>query len=128
MEGKGYTYFGEVFDRIVRSRRSSQSAFARKAQALGYDYTQSSVSNWVRGVHGAPRDLPTVADVVYGLTEEEWEELGLAYAYGQRLPTREDLEDIREFREFYRRLLESERKASDGVVSEGSPGEADREG
>lgn len=126
MEGKGYTYFGEVFDRIVRSRRSSQSAFARKARALGYDYTQSSVSNWVRGVHGAPRDLPTVADVVYGLTEEEWEELGLAYAYGQRLPTREDLEDIREFREFYRRLLESERKASDGVV--GEPGEADREG
>lgn len=126
MEGKGYTYFGEVFDRIVRSRRSSQSAFARKARALGYDYTQSSVSNWVRGVHGAPRDLPTVADVVYGLTEEEWEELGLAYAYGQRLPTKEDLEDIREFREFYRRLLESERKASDGVV--GEPGEADREG
>ncbi len=126
MEGKGYTYFGEVFDRIVRSRRSSQSAFARKAQALGYDYTQSSVSNWVRGVHGAPRDLPTVADVVYGLTEEEWEELGLAYAYGQRLPTKEDLEDIREFREFYRRLLESEREASGGVV--GEPGEADREG
>ncbi len=126
MEGKGYTYFGEVFDRIVRSRRSSQSAFARKAQALGYDYTLSSVSNWVRGVHGAPRDLPTVADVVYGLTEEEWEELGLAYAYGQRLPTKEDLEDIREFREFYRRLLESERKTSDGVV--GEPGEADREG
>lgn len=126
MEDKGYTYFGEVFDRIVRSRRSSQSAFARKAQALGYDYTQSSVSNWVRGVHGAPRDLPTVADVVYGLTEEEWEELGLAYAYGQRLPTKEDLEDIQEFREFYRRLLESERKASDGVVSD--PGEADREG
>lgn len=123
MEGKGYTYFGEVFDRIVRSRRSSQSAFARKTRALGYDYTQSSVSNWVRGVHGAPRDLPTVADVVYGLTEEEWEELGLAYAYGQRLPTKEDLEDIREF---YRRLLESERKASDGVV--GEPGEADREG
>lgn len=126
MEGKGYTYFGEVFDRIVRSRRSSQSAFARKARALGYDYTQSSVSNWVRGVHGAPRDLPTVADVVYGLTEEEWEELGLAYAYGQRLPTKEDLEDIREFREFYRRLLESEREASDGGV--GELGEADREG
>ncbi len=126
MEGKGYTYFGEVFDRIVRSRRSSQSAFARKARALGYDYTQSSVSNWVRGVHGAPRDLPTVADVVYGLTEEEWEELGLAYAYGQRLPTKENLEDIREFREFYRQLLESQRKASDGVV--GEPGEADREG
>jgi hypothetical protein len=126
LEGKSYTYFGEVFDRIVRSRRSSQSAFARKAQALGYDYTQSSVSNWVRGVHGAPRDLPTVADVVYGLTEEEWEELGLAYAYGQRLSTKEDLEDIREFREFYRRLLESEKRASDGVV--GEPGEADREG
>ena len=126
MEGKGYTYFGEVFDRIVRSRRSSQSAFARKARALGYDYTQSSVSNWVRGVHGAPRDLPTVADVVYRLTEDEWEELGLAFAYGQRLPTKEDLEDIREFREFYRRLLDSERKASQGVA--GEPGEADREG
>lgn len=125
MDGKGYTYFGEVFDRIVRSRSSSQSAFARRARELGYDYTQSSVSNWMRGVHGAPRDLPTVADVVYGLTEGEWEELGLAYAYGQRLP-QEDLEDIREFREFYRRLLEAEKQVPDGGV--GDPGEADREG
>ena len=123
MEGRGYTYFGEVFDRIVRSRRSSQSAFAREARALGYDYTQSSVSNWVRGVHGAPRDLPTVADAIYGLSEEEWEELGLAFAYGQRLPTREDLEDIREFREFYRRLLEAEKEAQ-GT----SPGEDGTEG
>jgi len=112
LEGRGYTYFGEIFDRIVRSRGSSQSAFARKARAMGYDYTQSSVSNWVRGVHGAPRDLPTVVDAVYELSEEEWGELGLAFAYGQRLPTREDLEDIREFRRFYRRLLEAEKGAS----------------
>ncbi len=55
-------------------------------------------------MHGAPRYLPTVADAIYGLSEEEWEELGLAFAYGQRLPAREDLEDIREFREFYTAL------------------------
>ena len=30
--------------------------------------------------------------------------MGLAFAYGQRLPVREDLEDIREFREFYTAL------------------------
>ena len=124
MEGRGYTYFGEIFDRIVRSRGSSQSAFAREARAMGYDYTQSSVSNWVRGVHGAPRDLPTVVDAVYELSEEEWGELGLAFAYGQRLPTKEDLEDIREFRKFYRRLLEAEKEASGR--SSGGSGEAGR--
>ncbi len=116
MGARGYTHFGEVFDRIVRSRRSSQSAFAREARALGYNYTQSSVSNWVRGVHGAPRDLPAVTDAIYGLSEGEWEELGLAFAYGQRLP-KEDLQDIREFRRFYRRLLQEEKEARDADPS-----------
>lgn len=111
MGEKSYTYFGEVFDRIVRSRGSSQSAFARTAQELGYDYTQGSVSNWIRGVHGAPRDLPTVTDRIYGLSKEERLELGLAFAYGQRL-SEEDLEDILEFREFYQRLLETESEAA----------------
>ncbi len=111
MGEKSYTYFGEVFDRIVRSRGSSQSAFARTAQELGYDYTQGSVSNWIRGVHGAPRDLPTVTDRIYGLSKEERLELGLAFAYGQRL-SEEDLEDILEFREFYQRLLEAESEAA----------------
>lgn len=120
MGEKGYTYFGEVFDRIVHSRGSSQSAFAREARGLGYDYTQGSVSNWIRGVHGAPRELPTVADRIYGLSEDEWTELGLAFAYGQR-PTKEDLEDIREFRRFYRRLLDVEATSRDesGGVGQG---------
>ena len=67
----------------MQSRGASQSAFAREAQALGYDYTQSSVLR---------------------ASEEGWEDLGLAFAYGQRLPVGEDLEDIREFREFYTAL------------------------
>lgn len=118
MGDRGYTYFGEVFDRIVRSRGSSQSAFAREARELGYDYTQGSVSNWIRGVHGAPRELPTVADRVYGLSEDEWRELGLAFAYGQR-PTKEDLEDILEFKEFYKRLLDAEGKGDAGEIGRG---------
>lgn len=67
-------------------------------------------------MHGAPRDLPTVADRICGLSEDEWMELGLAFAYGQRLPE-EDLEDIREFMRFYRRLLDAE-AASRGEMGE----------
>lgn len=35
----------------------------------------------------------------------------MAFAYGQRV-SREDLEDVREFRTFYRRMLEEETKGS----------------
>lgn len=105
--GRCYTWFGEVLHGLLRSRGSSQSAFAREARRLGYDYKQNSVSNWMRGVHAAPRDLPGLLDRLYELSEEEWLELGVAFAYGQKL-SREDLEDVRAFRRFYRRMLEEE--------------------
>lgn len=109
METTEYTYFGEVLYRILRSRGSSQSALAREARDEGYDYRQNSVSNWMRGVHPAPRDLPSLMDRLYRLSEDEWLELGLAFAYGQRV-SREDLEDVRRFREFYGRTLEAEHR------------------
>lgn len=112
-DGRGYTWFGEVLNRLLRSRGSSQSAFARESRGLGYDYRQNSVSNWMRGVHAAPRDLPGLLDRLYELSEEEWVELGVAYAYGQKL-SREELEDVRAFRRFYRRMLEDERKGTQG--------------
>jgi hypothetical protein len=111
MDSRGYTWFGEVLHRILRSRSSSQSALAREARERGYDYRQNSVSNWMRGVHAAPRDLPNLLDRLYDLSEEEWVELALAFAYGQRAG-RQDLEDIKEFRAFYRRLLEEETEPS----------------
>jgi transcriptional regulator with XRE-family HTH domain len=114
-EDRGYTWFGEVLYGLLRSRGSSQSAFAREARGFGYDYRQNSVSNWMRGVHAAPADLPWLLDRMYGLSEEEWLEVGLAYAYGQKL-SREVLEDVRRFREFYARVLAAE--------GEGSPGQA----
>ena len=107
MDGRGYTWFGEVLYRILRSHGSSQSAFAREARKLGYDYRQNSISNWMRGVHAAPRDLPTLLEHLYDLSRQEWVELALAFAYGQRT-SRQDLKDVREFRAFYRRLLEEE--------------------
>jgi len=107
MDGRDYTWFGGVLYRILRSRGSSQSALAREARERGHDYRQNSVSNWMRGVHAAPRDLPTLLDHLYELSEDEWLELAVAFAYGQRA-TREDLEDVREFRGFYRRLLDEE--------------------
>ncbi|ABG05162.1 hypothetical protein Rxyl_2221 [Rubrobacter xylanophilus DSM 9941] len=107
MDGRGYTWFGEVLYRILRSRGSSQSALAREARKRGHDYRQNSISNWMRGVHAAPRGLPALLDDLYDLTEEEWVELAVAFAYGQRA-SREDLEDVREFRRFYRRMLEEE--------------------
>ena len=111
MEDRGYTWFGEVLYRLLRSRGSSQSALAREARERGHDYRQNSVSNWMRGVHAAPRDLPPLLDELYDLSEEEWIELAVAFAYGQRA-SREDLEDVREFRRFYRGMLEAEGKAS----------------
>ncbi len=109
MEDRGYTWFGEVLYRLLRSRGASQSALAREARERGHDYRQNSVSNWMRGVHAAPRDLPPLLDELYDLSEEEWIELAVAFAYGQRA-SREDLEDVREFRRFYRAMLETEGK------------------
>lgn len=109
MDGRGYTWFGEVLYGLLRSRGSSQSALAREARERGHDYRQNSVSNWMRGVHAAPRDLPPLLDELYDLSEEEWLELGVSFAYGQKA-SREDLEDVREFRRFYRRMLEAEGK------------------
>lgn len=119
---RGYTWFGEVLYRLLRSRGSSQSALAREARERGHDYRQNSVSNWMRGVHAAPRDLPPLLDELYGLSEEEWLELGVSFAYGQRAG-REDLEDVREFRRFYRAVLEAE-----GNGGGGAPKEAERRG
>lgn len=107
-----YTWFGEVLHRILKERGSSQSAFARKARELGHDYRQNSVSNWMRGVHAAPRDLPTLLDHLYDLDDQERLELALAFAYGQSLP-RVDLEDIGAFRKHYKWMLENEVKVAE---------------
>lgn len=112
-EERGYTWFGEVLHGLLRSRGSSQSAFAREAREYGQDYRQNSVSNWMRGVHAAPTDLPWLLDRMYGLSDEEWLEVGVAYAYGQKR-SREDLEDVRRFREFYARVLAEEGEAGGG--------------
>jgi transcriptional regulator with XRE-family HTH domain len=115
MEERGYTWFGEVLHEILRSRGYSQSAFAREAQARGYDYRQNSISNWMRGVHAAPRDLPTLLDHLYDLGDQERTELALAFAYGQSLP-KADLEDVRAFRKYYKRMLENEAQGAEGGV------------
>ena len=97
MEDRGYTWFGEVLYRILKERGSSQSALAREAHQRGLDYRQNSVSNWMRGVHSAPRELPTLVEELYDLSTQEWIDLGLAFAYGQRIK-RKDLEDLHDFR------------------------------
>ena len=104
MGGRGYTWFGEVLYEILRSRGSSQSALAREAQARGYDYLQNSISNWMRGVHAAPPDLPTLLEEIYDLTAHEWLELAVAFAYGQRF-RKGDLEDIAQARAREKRKL-----------------------
>jgi len=97
MEDRGYTCFGEVLYRILKQRGASQSALARQAQERGLDYRQNSVSNWMRGVHAAPRELPTLVEELYELSSQEWIELGLAFAYGQRVKKR-DLKDLHDLR------------------------------
>ncbi|CAN5326490.1 hypothetical protein BH24ACT19_BH24ACT19_21380 [soil metagenome] len=114
-EDRGYTWFGEVLYELLQSRGSSQSAFAREARELGYDYRQNSVSNWMRGIHAAPTDLPGLLDRMYGLSDEEWLEVGVAYAYGQKL-SREDLEDVRRFREVHARVLAEEGEVGEALT------------
>ena len=104
MEEKGYTWFGEVLYRILKERGASQSALAREARERGLDYRQNSVSNWMRGVHAAPRELPTLVEELYELSTQEWIELGLAFAYGQRVNTKV-LEDLHDFRTRYKRFF-----------------------
>ena len=104
MEYRGYTWFGGVLYRILKERGSSQSALAREARQRGFDYRQNSVSNWMRGVHAAPRELPTLVEELYELSTQEWIDLGLAFAYGQRIK-RKDLEDLHDFRTRYRRFF-----------------------
>ena len=104
----GLTYFGDVLARILESRDSNQSKLARELRARGRSTRQSSVSEWMSGEHYCPGWFPTTLDEIYDLTEEKWYELGVAFAYGQRL-SKEDIEDIREFRKFYWRQLAEEK-------------------
>jgi transcriptional regulator with XRE-family HTH domain len=104
MEDRGYTWFGEVLYRILEERGASQSALARQARQRGLEYRQNSVSNWMRGVHAAPRELPTLVEELYDLSTQEWIDLGLAFAYGQRIKRR-DLEDLHDFRTRYKRFF-----------------------
>jgi transcriptional regulator with XRE-family HTH domain len=104
MEDRGYTWFGEVLYRILKERGSSQSALAREARQRGLDYRQNSVSNWMRGVHAAPRELPTLVEELYDLSMQEWIDLALAFAYGQRVKRR-DLQDLHDFRTRYKHFF-----------------------
>jgi transcriptional regulator with XRE-family HTH domain len=104
MEEKGYTWFGEVLYRILKERGASQSALAREARQRGLDYRQNSVSNWMRGVHAAPRELPTLVEELYELSTQEWIELALAFAYGQRIKRR-DLQDLHDLRTRYKHFF-----------------------
>jgi transcriptional regulator with XRE-family HTH domain len=104
MEDRGYTWFGEVLYRILKERGSSQSALAREARKRGLDYRQNSVSNWMRGVHAAPRELPTLVEELYDLSAQEWIDLALAFAFGQRIKRR-DMLNLHDFRTRYKRFF-----------------------
>jgi hypothetical protein len=112
----GYTYFGRFFDRLLESRGYNQSTFAAECRRRKFrvgrpgkqrDIGQRSISDWMRGHAACPREVPTYADAILGLSEEEWAEFGVAYAYGQTVPE-EDFEDLLEFRKVYRSELDGE--------------------
>jgi len=104
MEDRDYTWFGEVLYRILKQRGANQSVLAREARKRGLDYRQNSVSNWMRGVHAAPRELPTLVEQLYELSTQEWIDLALAFAYGQRIK-RSDLGDLHDPRTRYKRFF-----------------------
>ena len=98
---EGYTRFGGVFYRMLRSRGHNQTTFAaeccRRGLRLGNpgrerDIGQRSVSDWMRGKVACPREVPQIAVEVLGLSGEERTELGLAFAYGQLPPDEEGTE------------------------------------
>ncbi len=116
LAGGGYSFFGRFFDRLLESRGLNQSTFAaecrRRKLRVGRpgkqrDIGQRSVSDWMRGITACPREVPTYADAILVLSEEEWAGFALAYAYGQTVPE-EEFEDLLEFRKFYRAELAEE--------------------
>ncbi len=118
LAGSGYTYFGFVFDRFLESRGYNQSTFAAECRRRGFkvgrlgkqrDIGQRSVSDWMHGKVACPREVPTYADAILDFSEEDWDEFGLAYAYGQMVPA-EEFEDLLEFRKFYRAKLVAEKE------------------
>lgn len=109
----GYTFFGRFFDRLLESRGYNQSTFAAECVRRGFkvgrpgkqrDVGQRSVSDWMRGLTACPREIPTYADAILLLSDAEWTDFALAYAYGQTIPEWE-FEDLLEFRKFYRAEL-----------------------
>ena len=91
----GYTRFGGVFHRLLRSRGRNQSTFAAERRRRGLrlgrpgrerDVGQRSVSDWMRGGVACPREVPSIAAALLDLSEDEWTQLGLAFAYGQTVP------------------------------------------
>ena len=112
----GYSFFGRFFDRLLESRGLNQSTFAAKCRRRKFrvgrpgkqrDINQRSLSDWMRAVATCPREIPTYADAILVLSEEEWTGFALAYAYGQTVPE-EEFEDMLEFRKFYRAKLDGE--------------------
>ena len=109
----GYTYFGRFFDRLLESRGYNQSTFAAECRRRGFkvgrpgtqrDIGQRSISDWMRGYAACPREVPTYADAILDLSDEEWAEFGVAYAYGQTM-LEKDIEDMLEFRKSYHARL-----------------------
>ena len=118
----GYTYFGRFFDRLLESRGYNQSTFAAECRRRGFkvgrpgtqrDIGQRSISDWMRGYAACPREVPTYADAILGLSEEEWAEFGVAYAYGQTVPEK-DFEDLLELRKVSRMRLNGEDEEQSG--------------
>lgn len=117
----GYTFFGRFFDDLLESRGYNQSTFAAECRRREFkvgrpgkqrDIGQRSISDWMRGLTVCPREIPTYADAILVLSDEEWTDFGLAYAYGQTIPEWE-FEDLLEFRKFYRAELSEEGLSED---------------
>lgn len=102
LAGGGHTYFGYVFDGMLRSRGYNQSSFAaecrwRKLRLRGpfkeREVDQRSVSNWIHGKTSCPREIPTYADAILVFSVEERVLFGMAYAYGQTV-SKEEFDDL----------------------------------
>jgi hypothetical protein len=97
LTGHGYTDFGRVFDRLLRSRGHGGGSFAAECRRRGLkvgvrrdrDVDPEMVDDWMRGGRPCPVEIPLYADAILRLDEEERDEFGPAYAYGQKVPGRD---------------------------------------
>lgn len=84
---RAMTEFGRVLRQVMHECGVFRQAdLARAFNARGFPMNQQRISAYMTGLDGAPSDFPEQLVDVLGLTQEQKDRVGDAYAYGQNTP------------------------------------------